>query len=327
VNWVNPKILYVLLLIPVFILFHILRRIRLRNIEKKLFNNNTSRDIIKINKIRDNTRFILFIIAFSLLVIAAARPRWGEKPYVHKGKGIDIVIALDVSKSMYCEDIKPNRLEMAKLGVMMLLEGIGGNRVGLVAFAGDAYAMVPLTTDLSIFRLYLDMLQPQNFPVQGTNIGKALEVSSSLFDENSKGAKVIVLFTDGEDLTGGVDAGLSYAIKKGIRIFTVGIGSNEGTPVPEIGKNGKITGYKKDKKGKPIISKPNDMLLRSIALGGKGGYIRLRSLNLSPLIGVLRRLKKGEFGGERYLDLAEKYQYFLLTGILFMLIGMVVRER
>ena len=322
-NWAKPEMLYLLFLIPIFIIVHIIRILRRKRVIRKVFNGNPSP--FEINRAKETARFILLLLSFIFMTIASARPRWGEKPEVKKGRGIDIIFCVDVSKSMLCEDVKPTRLDMAKLGARVLAEETAGNRFGLVAFAGDAYLLCPLTSDLGILSMYLDILKPENFPVPGTNIGRAIDVATDAFDKNSTASKVIVIFSDGENLTGAVEPAIKRAISKGIRIFTIGVGTKDGAPVPEVDSLGNIRGYKKIN-GKPVISKPNPTLLMNIGLMGKGGYAGMNTSNLMPVIQAFKRLRKGEFGEERYLDLQEKYHYFLIVALVFLVAGIIIGE-
>ncbi len=322
-NWGSPNFLYFLLFVPLFIGIFIIKKIRRRIIIKRYFNTTSS--IFRYNPLKENIRFILFLISFAFLVIASARPKWGERAEVTKGKGVDVVFCVDVSKSMLCEDIKPNRMAMAKLVLRMLSENLIGNRVGLVAFAGDAYILCPLTTDISVFTLYLDLLNPAFFPYYGTNIGKALEVALKIFDEKSATSKVVIIISDGEDLTGNVNLPISAYNERRIRIFGIGIGTKEGAPVPEIDSLGNIKGYKKDEKGELVISKPNEVLLANIASMGKGGYIGLNR-DPSPIVNFIDKMKKGEFTGDRTIELEDRYQYFLIVSLITLLIGLFVRD-
>lgn len=322
-NWGSPIFLYFLTLIPIFIFIFLFKKIRRKLIIKSFFSKTS--DLFNVNPIKENIRFILFLISFSFLVISSARPKWGEKAEITKGKGIDVVFCVDVSKSMLCEDIKPSRIEIAKLILRMLSENLQGNRVGLVAFAGDAYILCPLTTDIGIFTLYLDLLKPQFFPYYGTNIGRALEVSLKIFDEKSASSKVVIVVSDGEDLTGNINLPIGVYNERGIRIFTIGIGTKEGAPVPEIDSLGNIKSYKKDEKGELIISKPNEILLTNIAAMGRGGYIGLNR-DPTPIINFIEKMKKGEFTGDKTIELEDRYQYFLLFSMITLLIGLFVRD-
>jgi len=322
-NWGSPRLLYLLFFIPLFIIIFIIKKYRRKMVIKKYFQKTY--DLFNLNPVKENIRFVLLIISFFFLIISASRPKWGEKAEVTKGKGVDVVFCVDVSKSMLCEDVKPNRIELAKLVMRMMAENLTGNRVGLVAFAGDAYTLCPLTTDISVFTLYLDLLKPQFFPYYGTNIGRALETGLKLFDEKSTSSKVLILISDGEDLTGNVNLPIGAYVERGIRIFTIGIGTKEGAPVPEIDSLGNITGYKKDEKGEVILSKPNETLLANIGMIGKGGYIGLNR-DPSPIVSFINKMKKGEFSGEKSIELEERYQYFLFVSILTLIAGLIVRE-
>src|SRR5262249_28526087 len=164
------------------------------------------------------------LTGLAFLVVALARPQWGEKLQVYKGRGIDIVIALDASKSMLATDVAPNRLARAKTEIAALLDNLSTNRVGIVAFAGDAQVMCPLTPDVEAAKLFLDIIDPDNMPKPGTNIEKAVAAAASLFDPGTESSRAVVLVTDGETLDGDPTAALRLAHEAGIRIFAVGVG-------------------------------------------------------------------------------------------------------
>jgi Ca-activated chloride channel family protein len=268
---------------------------------------------------------ILFVLGTIFLIISLARPKWGEKLQIYKGKGIDIVIALDASKSMYAEDIKPSRLERAKQDIAYLIDNLGTHQVGITAFAGDCYIMCPLTTDIDGAKLFLDIIEPDMIPKPGTNIARAIDVSASLFNPKEETHKALVLFTDGDNLEGDPTPSLQRAIEQGIKIFTVGIGTPEGAPIPEESSSGVV--YKKDKDGNIVMSRLADRLLLMIARTSNGRYFRTEGLYINRLIDELNHIKKKEFGSEEYVQFEERYQYFLLIAFCLMFLSIFLSDR
>ncbi|HEY6194427.1 MAG TPA: VWA domain-containing protein, partial [Candidatus Eisenbacteria bacterium] len=267
----------------------------------------------------------LLLAGLALLVVALARPQWGEKLQVFKGRGIDIVIVLDASKSMLATDVTPNRLTRAKTEIAALLDNLSTNRVGIVAFAGDARVMCPLTTDVEAAKLFLDIIDPDNMPKPGTNIQSAVEAAASLFDPGAETSKALVLVTDGESLDGDPAATIRLAVGERIRIFAVGVGTLQGSTIPETQGTG--TRYKKDKDDKIVVSRLAERLLLVMAKATDGRYFRSESINLNDLVAALDQLEKREIGGGEYVEYEERYQAFLLAAFLLSFAGLLISDR
>jgi len=260
-----------------------------------------------------------------LLIISLARPKWGEKLQIYKGRGIDIVIALDASKSMYAQDIKPSRLQRAKQDISYLLDNLGTHQVGITAFAGDCYVMCPLTTDIDGAKLFLDIIEPDMIPRPGTNISRAIDVSASLFNPKEETHKALIIFTDGDNLEGDPMPAVQRAIEQGIKIFTIGIGTPEGAPIPESSTGGVV--YKKDKDGNIVMTRLADRLLLLIARASNGRFFRIEGPYIERLIDELNAIKKKEFGGGEYVQFEERYQYFLVIGFCLMFLSIFLSDR
>jgi Ca-activated chloride channel family protein len=265
------------------------------------------------------------LLGVTLLVIAVARPQWGEKLQVYKGRGIDIVVALDASKSMRATDIKPDRLTRAKSQIAALLDNLSTNRVGIVAFAGEAQVMCPLTPDVDAAKLFLDIIDPESMPKPGTNIQHAVEAAASLFDPKSEGSRVVLLVTDGDNLDGDPAATTRLAVEQGIRIFAVGVGTPEGSTIPE--SQGGSTTYKKDDKDQIVVSRLAERLLLVMAKATDGRYFRSETVNLEQVVAALDRLQKGAIGGGEYVEYEERYQAFLLPAFLLLFLGHLMSDR
>ena len=271
------------------------------------------------------TKVVCLVLGLLFAILAAARPQWGEKLQVYKGRGIDIVIALDASRSMLATDVKPSRLSRAKTEIASLLDNLSTNQVGIVAFAGDAHVMCPLTSDVEAAKLFLDIIDPENMPRPGTDISSAVEVAASLFNAREQGSKALLLVTDGDNLQGDPAAATARASRAGIRIFAVGVGTLEGSTVPE--SNASTTTYKKDQDDKIVISRLAERLLLVMARATDGRYFRSESVNLDALVAALGQLQKKQITGGEYVEYEERYQYFLLAAFLFTFAGLFLSDR
>ena len=268
---------------------------------------------------------LCLLLGLTLLIVAVARPQWGEKLQVYKGRGIDIVIALDASKSMLATDVAPNRLTRAKQQIAALLDNLSTNRVGIVAFAGDAQVMCPLTPDVEAAKLFLDIIDPDNMPRPGTNIQRAVEAAASLFDPGAESSKALVLVTDGESLDGDPAATTKLAADEGIRIFAVGVGTPEGSTIPESQSPG--TAYKKDKDDKIVVSRLAERLLLVMAKATDGRYFRSESINLNNLLAALDQLQKKAIAGGEYVEYEEHFQAVLLAAFILIFVGLLLSDR
>lgn len=328
IRWVSPQYLYLLMLVPLMILGVILyvlrRKSRLRFFaDEKIIPKITASVSTRLQLLKP----VLLITGFALLVVALARPKWGERLQIYEGKGIDIVIALDASKSMLAQDVKPNRLDRAKTEIKLLLDDLSGNRVGITAFAGECYIMCPLTADIEAAKLFLDVISPDVVPKPGTNLEKAIAVSSSLFDPKEDTYKALILFTDGDNLVGEPVRAIDDLKDRGVKLFTVGIGTVEGAPVPEFDQQGNFVSYKKDKDDKIVMSRLSERLLIILTKATDGRYFRTEGVYMDKLISELDKIRKKDISGGEYIEYEERYQYFLVPAFLFMLSGVFISDR
>jgi Ca-activated chloride channel family protein len=272
-------------------------------------------------------KFILSMSALALLVFTLAGPQTGSKIEKAKRTGIDIVIALDVSNSMLAEDIRPDRLERAKQAISKLIDKLDGDRIGLIIFAGKAFIQLPITTDYSAAKLFVSTVSTDIIPEQGTAIGDAIALSVKAFGE-SKNSKALIIISDGEDHQGDVLEQAETAVKKGISIYTIGIGSPEGAPIPEY-KNGAMTGFKKDHSGKPVITKLDESLLQKIASVGGGMYVRATNseIGLKPIFDELSKIQKSEIETKQFTDYESRFQYFLGLAMLLLVLDLFIYEK
>lgn len=269
-------------------------------------------------------------LALLLFSIALSQPQCGTRTQLAKRYGIDLVVALDASRSMLARDIKPSRLERAKLELSGLLDRLKGDRVGIVVFAGDAFTQSPLTTDYAAAKMFLRAIDASAIPIPGTNIARALEESKDLLLNSDRGAKgrAIVLLTDGEDTA---DSDAMERVKEleslGIRVITVGIGSASGEPIPEFDRRGNFTGYKKDRDGNTVVSRLDESGLKTIAERTGGVYIHsvTGSVGVHEVAEELERMEKAEFESRLTVQYEDRYYLAALPGLMLLLIGAAIR--
>lgn len=268
---------------------------------------------------------ILFILAYLLLVFALMRPQFGMKLKEVEKQGVDIMIALDVSKSMLAEDITPNRIKRAKHEIAKLFDIAKGDRVGLIVFAGESYVQMPLTEDYSAAKMFLNAITTGWMSAQGTDLAGAIQKADTcLTMENAD--KVVILISDGEEQQGNAVNAAKEAAKNGVTIYTVGVGSEGGVPIPER-IDGELV-YKKDEKGEMVQTRLNTSLLEEIALASGGRYFHAGvDLNLKDIYSEIEAMEKGRFGVSKESRFHEQYQIFLLISLILFLLGYFTPER
>ncbi|MBU0701741.1 VWA domain-containing protein [bacterium] len=271
---------------------------------------------------------ILFYAGMFFLIIAMAQPQWGKGDKTLSLPGMDVVFAIDVSKSMLSKDIKPNRLENAKNSLNLLIDQLSGNRLALVAFAGTSFIECPMTTDIGAVKLFLDSIRWDLIPVPGTDIGGAIQTAAHVFG-NSTNSKAIILITDGDDLAHKAMEEAKRAKGKGIRIYPIGIGSAIGETVPEIDSNGREIGVKRDKNGEIVISRLNEALLTEIAhtTGGKAFFVRDKGTTLPELMAAIATLPKQGIKNSFSTEHKERFQIFIALSIICLMAEFVLSTR
>ncbi len=328
IRWGQPVFLWLLAAVPALavaaLLLGSLKRRRLeRAVDPQLAAGLTmtlSPGLVRLKN-------LLLVGALALLIIAAARPKWGERLQLYRGRGIDVVIALDASKSMLAEDVKPNRLQRAKTELAGLIDGLAGNNVGIVAFAGEAYVMCPLTADAGSARMFLDIIDPATMPVPGTDFGKAIDKALELLNPKEPTHKALVLVTDGEDLGRNTAQAVERAAATGLVIFSVAFATAEGGPIPEYDERGNLQSYKKDKDGQVVMSRMDERQLIAIAQATGGRFLRVEGFTGERMLAELGRIRQKELAGGRYADHVERYQWFLGAALALMLAGLGLSNR
>ncbi|MCG8699692.1 MAG: VWA domain-containing protein [Bacteroidales bacterium] len=325
-RFANIEFLYALLFIPAFALVYIVLLNSYKKALKRFGEAKTMAFLMPgqaLNK--RHIKFIIYSLAFAMLVIAAARPQFGSKLEEMKREGIEIVLALDISNSMRAEDIKPNRLERAKQAIITLLDKLEDDRIGLIVFAGDAYTQIPLTTDYKSARLFLSNINPEIVSKQGTAIGSAIELAMKSFSQNEESSKVMVIISDGENHEGNALDAAQMASEKGVKIFTIGMGSLEGAPIPQKGSNA----FVKDRQGNVVISRMNSEMLSQIALSGGGDYFTASTSNvgLNRLYNKLDKMQKAELETLSYSEYDDQFHYFVLFALILLIVEFLINEK
>lgn len=268
-------------------------------------------------------RVVLFALAFGFFVVGLARPQIGAKLSERKTKGAEIVVCLDVSNSMLAEDYSPNRLERAKLSISRLTEKLQDDRIGLIIFAGTSFVQLPVTTDYVSAKMFLSNIDTGSIPIQGTAIGEAIHTAIRSFSAQSSKSRVIVVISDGENHEDDAVAAAKEAAENGIRVYTIGVGSAQGQPIPF---NGELM---KDKDGNIVVSRLDEETLRQIAKAGGGAYIHAgnEEFGLGPIVDDVRRMEDEEFGSVVFEEFDEQYMYFFGIALLLFVIEMLLGER
>jgi Ca-activated chloride channel family protein len=272
-------------------------------------------------------KFVMMMIAWGLLVFVLVGPQTGSKLENVQRKGIDLIIALDVSNSMLAQDIKPSRIERAKQSISRLIDKLEGDRIGIIVFAGKAYTQLPITTDYAAAKMFVSTINPGMIPTQGTAIGEAIAMAINSLND-SKRNKALVIISDGEDHEGNVLEQAELAASKGITIYTIGMGLPEGGPIPEYNGN-KLVGFKKDKEGNSIVSKLDETLLQQVATIGKGMYVRATNseTGLDKIFDDINAIQKSEIESKQFSDYENQFQYFLAIALILLILDLFIFEK
>ena len=273
-------------------------------------------------------KLIILLLTLACVIIALVNPKMGTKMETVKRQGIDIVFAIDISKSMLAEDVAPNRLEKTKQLVSQTINQLGNDRVGIVGYAGSAYPVLPMTTDYSIAKMYLQSMNTNMVSSQGTAFNDAIKLSVDYFDIKDT-SKLIILVSDGEDHGDGAEEAIEMAKDKGVRILTIGVGTEKGALIPIKDKNGVISSYKKDQNGENVITKLYPEVLQNIANKTKSKYIVGSSTKevVEEVKKSLDKIEKSEFESQQIADFESQYQWFLGLGFLLLVVDVFLLEK
>lgn len=323
----DPKYLYLLLLLIVWAIIYvvscIVRKRRLRRFGDLELLRALMPDV---SPKRQHLKFAIALIAAALLIITLARPQMGMTVDNEKKQGIEVIIALDISNSMMAEDVSPNRLECAKQLIASTIGRMDNDKVGIVVFAGDAYSQLPITSDNISANMFLDAISPSLITRQGTAIGQAIDLATKSFTQKEGVGRAIIVITDGEDHEGGAEEAAKEAVKKGIRVFMIGVGKDGGAPIPDPSNKGR---YLTDKSGETVITHVNKDMCRKIAEAGKGSFIYLTNAPTARerLFSDLDKIKKSELSSAIYSSYAEQFQWVALLALIALIADAIIMER
>lgn len=324
IYFAQARFLVLLLAVPLIpVLYGIMRYLRNKRLLRFGDGELVARLMPSWSGTKGWVRTILFTLAFMFFVIGMARPQIGAKLKEHQSRGAEVMIALDVSNSMLARDYSPNRLDRAKLAISRLVDKLDGDRIGLVLFAGTSFVQLPITTDYVSAKMFLNSISTSSIPVQGTAIGEAVNTCIRSFSAQSEKSRAIVVITDGENHEDDPVEATRQAAEMGISVYTIGVGSLEGQPIPV---NGELL---RDQDGNIVVTKLDENTLREVAKAGNGLYVRAgnEEFGLNPVISEIRKLEDEAFNSVVFEEYDEQYMYFLGIAFVLLVIQMLVGER
>jgi Ca-activated chloride channel family protein len=329
IRFAHPEWLYLLIAIPLGAVFLWWMGRRRRAAGLNFVSADLAPQIAYTHSwLKTGWKHTLWLIAFALGIFALSGPQVGTKLEEVKREGIDIFIGLDVSVSMLCEDIRPNRLASAKHEILRFINGLKGDRVGLVAFAGSAVIHCPLTADYGAAKLLVNVMSPDLLPEPGTALADAIDAASRSFQREETKSKVLILVTDGEDHEERALEAAADAAKEGIRIYCIGLGTREGAPIQLYSSTGVMLGRKKDKNGEVVLTNLNEVLLQRIAETGNGQYLRgtQGAGELDAIWSDIASMEKREISAKKFASFEDRYQYLLLPAFILLAIEFFLSE-
>ena len=326
-RFANIEMLWWLVTIPVFVIGYVVYTHRKRRQLTEFGDSEMMAQLMPdASKSRPVVKFGILMFALALLIVAVARPQYGQKEKSVKRQGCEVMVALDISNSMLAEDVSPNRLDRAKQMLSKMMDGMVDDKVGLIVFAGEAFTQLPITCDYVSAKMFLNTISPSLIATQGTAIGAALQRAIVSFGEQESDAgRAIILITDGENHEDDAIAAANKARELGIKVLVVGIGKPEGSPIPKPGTND----YFKDRSGQVVVSRLNEEMCQQIAQAGQGIYVRCDNTNtaLRSLQKELEEVATAELETTVYADYNEQYQSFVLVALLLLVVEFFILSR
>ena len=324
INFAQAQFLALLLLIPLFFVIQALVLKLRRNRIRKFGDENLVRQLMpSYSRSKVWVRLTFFALGFFFFVIGLSRPQIGAKIKEHETKGAEIMIALDVSNSMLAEDYSPNRLERAKLAITRLVDKLRDDRIGLIVFAGNSFVQLPITTDYVSAKMFLNSISTDSVPIQGTAIGEAINTAIRSFSAQSEKSRAVIIITDGENHEDDPVAAAKQAAEMGIRVFTIGVGSPEGKPIPMDGE------LLKDKEGNIVVTRLDEAVLQEVASVGNGAYVRAGNseFGLNPIIDDIRKMEDEKYNSIVFEEFDEQFMYFMAIALFFFVLEMLIGDR
>ena len=324
INFAQAQYLLLIFLVPFFFVIQaIVLKIRRKRIRKFGDEELVGRLMPSYSKGKTWIRLTLFSIGFIFFAIGLSRPQIGARLKEHETKGAEIMIVLDVSNSMLAEDYSPNRLERAKLAISRLVDKLRDERIGLIVFAGNSFVQLPITTDYVSAKMFLNSISTESVPLQGTAMGEAINTAMRSFSIQSEKSRAVIVITDGENHEDDPVAAAEQAAELGVRVFTIGVGSPEGKPIPYEGE------LLKDKDGEIVVTRLDENILKEVAEAGKGVYVRAGTseFGLNTVIDEIKKMEDEKYSSIVFEEYDEQFMYFLALALLFFVIEQLVGDR
>ena len=326
-RFANIEMLWWLVTIPVFVIGYVVYTHRKRRQLTEFGDSELMAQLMPdASKSRPVVKFGILMFALALLIVAVARPQYGQKEKSVKRQGCEVMVALDISNSMLAEDVSPNRLDRAKQMLSKMMDGMVDDKVGLIVFAGEAFTQLPITCDYVSAKMFLNTISPSLIATQGTAIGAALQRAIVSFGEQESDAgRAIILITDGENHEDDAIAAANKARELGIKVLVVGIGKPEGSPIPRPGTND----YFKDRSGQVVVSRLNEEMCQQIAQAGDGVYVRADNSNIAlrTISKQLSQLQQGEIQSAVYADYADRFYIFAWIALFILILEFFILNR
>jgi len=325
----EPIYFYALAIIPVMIVIFLLVLWWKKRTQKKFADLELLEQLAPNSSVFKSTlKLLILSLGIAFLVLALVNPKMGSKLKTVKREGVDIVFALDVSRSMLAEDIAPNRLEKAKQVISKIIDNLGSDRVGVIIYAGNSYPLLPITTDHAAANMFLQNASPDLVSSQGTAINEALELAKTYYNNDEQTNRFLVIISDGEDHQEETKQMAQNLSNDGVKVYTIGVGTEKGGPIP-LRESGDLIGYKKDRKGETVITKRNAEVLQNIADIANGKYIdgNITENPVKEISSIMANAQKSEFETKQFSDYKDQFQWFLGIGVFFLLLDVFLFEK
>ena len=325
----ESKYLYLLFIVPILVLLFLYNQYWKRKKQREFGDLDLVKKLSPEKSVfKPILKLVVLLLALVGIILGLVNPKIGTKMETVKREGIDIVFAMDVSKSMLAEDVAPSRLEKSKQIVSQIINQLGSDRIGIVAYAGSAFPVLPITTDYSVAKMFLQSTNTDMVSSQGTSLDEAIKLSATYFDEKSKTSKLLIMISDGEDHSEGAESAAEEANKLGMKIITIGVGTEKGSTIP-LRVNGVVESFKRDANNEVVITKLNKEGLTSIAKATKGGYVDGNNTKevLDYVKNALDNIQKTEFESTQMADFQSQFQWFLGFAFALLLLDVFLLER
>lgn len=322
----EPSYLYLLLLIPLLAVDYFYAIFLKKKAIRRFGDPELMATLMPdVSSFRPHVKMVILLFVAGLMVLLLARPQFGSKLETVKRKGVEVIIALDISNSMLAQDVQPSRLVKAKRLIAQLVDKMENDKVGMIVFAGDAFTQLPITSDYISAKMFLDAINPGLITKQGTAIGAALDLANKSFTPQEGVGRAVVLITDGENHEGGAEAAAEAAAKKGIQVNVLGVGSPDGAPIPVEGTND----YRRDREGNVIVTRLNEAMCQQVAKAGNGIYVRVDNSNAAQkaIAQEIDKMAKADVETQVYTDFNEQFQAVAWCILVLLLIEMLILER